>query len=114
MITDRHIIYQRYPLRAWISLVGLGGVSFLFWCVLPLATQWPLVIAGGMFFCHLGFIYFDVYRYVKPVMSALIFTVVMMAFGWPAVDIVLVGIIFFYTLFNLLVHLVIELGGMLD
>ena len=23
------------PIEAWISLVGLGGVSFLFWCVLP-------------------------------------------------------------------------------
>lgn len=107
-VSNRHLIYQARPLLLIGSLLILGSGSVMFWFLLPAHIQWPLVVVFGLFLCHVGLLSLAWYQQGKDLVVSLIFTVVMVVFQWHDVDYRLVSLIFFYTLFNLRIHGLID------
>ena len=94
----RHLVYQQRAMLVFGSMIGLGGVAFMYWLSLDGMMQQILVGCSVVFVVHLLLLRFGWYSWFKDMVVSVIFAMVMMA-GY--MDLVYIGILIgLFTFYN--------------
>ncbi len=101
-LNARHIVYHQRLFLIVSSCFFLGGGSFLFW--LKTSVKFELFVLFLFFMGHICALHFSFYRFIKPFVVASIFTMVMILFYPLSFFSLVAGLIFSFTLLNLVIH----------
>ncbi|MEC8677589.1 MAG: hypothetical protein VXX85_01905 [Candidatus Margulisiibacteriota bacterium] len=104
--TKRHNVYYARSKWVFLSLLLLGGLSFMFWLKYPMKIKISLL--SYLFLCilHLYFLRFQFYSRFKDYTVMFIFTAVMLSFYM--VDFKIILLVSTFTFLNLTLHQLIE------